>query len=73
MHVQNPLVRYVRTPIAADYIGLSRRSLEKLRCIGGGPRFFKRGRSVLYAIADLDAWFQEGARASTSARPAAAA
>jgi hypothetical protein len=73
MQIQNPAVRYVRTPIAADYIGLSRRSLEKLRCIGGGPRFFKRGRSVLYAIADLDAWVQAGSQASTSDRPAATA
>jgi hypothetical protein len=30
--------------------------LEKQRVIGGGPRFRKFGRRVMYAIEDLEAW-----------------
>jgi hypothetical protein len=30
--------------------------LEKQRVIGGGPRFRKFGRRVMYAVADLEAW-----------------
>ena len=35
---------------------LSPRTLEKARVIGGGPRYRKFGRRVLYAVADLEAW-----------------
>ena len=35
---------------------LSPRTLEKQRVIGGGPRFRKFGRRVMYAVADLDAY-----------------
>lgn len=31
-------------------------TLEKLRCVGGGPRFRKFGRYVRYDAADLDTW-----------------
>nr|WP_241119826.1 helix-turn-helix domain-containing protein [Achromobacter xylosoxidans] len=41
---------------AADYLRLSPRTLEKLRVQGGGPRFRKFGRRVLYAVTDLEAW-----------------
>ena len=41
---------------AADYLKLSPRTLEKQRVTGGGPRFRKFGRQVVYAIADLEAW-----------------
>lgn len=34
-------------------------SLAKLACTGGGPRFYKFRRSVLYSTADLDAWVSE--------------
>jgi hypothetical protein len=35
---------------------LSPRTLEKHRVLGGGPRFRKFGRRVLYAVSDLEAW-----------------
>jgi hypothetical protein len=41
---------------AADFLKISPRTLEKRRVIGGGPRFRKFGRRVVYAIADLEAW-----------------
>lgn len=47
---------FLNTAQAAFYVGLSRRTLEKMRLIGGGPRFRKHGRYVRYHIDDLDAW-----------------
>jgi hypothetical protein len=41
---------------AAKFLNLSPRTLEKLRVIGGGPRFRKFGRRVLYAMTDLEIW-----------------
>jgi hypothetical protein len=48
--------RYLTTPEAATVLRLSPRTLEKARVIGGGPRYRKFGRRVLYAVADLEAW-----------------
>ncbi|WP_414597720.1 helix-turn-helix domain-containing protein [Achromobacter sp. F4_2707] len=59
-------VRYLTNDEAADYLRLSPRTLEKMRVIGGGPRFRKFGRRVMYAIADLDAWADRRAYDMTS-------
>lgn len=48
--------RYLTNDEAAAFLRLSPRTLEKLRVIGGGPRFRKFGRRVMYAVADLEAW-----------------
>jgi excisionase family DNA binding protein len=48
--------RYLTNDEAAAYLRLSPRTLEKQRVIGGGPRFRKFGRRVMYAATDLDAW-----------------
>lgn len=50
---------------AALYVGLSHRTLEKMRTQGHGPRFRKHGRYVRYHIDDLDAWSQAESRAKT--------
>ena len=45
------------TAQAAAYTGLAQNTLEKLRCIGGGPRFVRYGRrAVRYLKADVDQW-----------------
>ena len=48
--------RYLTTDEAAAFLRLSPRTLEKQRVIGGGPRFHKFGRRVMYALSDLEAW-----------------
>ena len=48
--------RYLTNNEAAAFLRLSPRTLEKQRVIGGGPRFRKFGRRVMYAISDLEAW-----------------
>lgn len=52
----NTAPRYLTNDEAATHLRLSPRTLEKLRVIGGGPRFRKFGRRVMYALSDLDAW-----------------
>lgn len=51
---------------AADFLKLSPRTLEKHRVTGGGPRFRKLGRRVVYAVADLEAWANERICSNTS-------
>jgi predicted DNA-binding transcriptional regulator AlpA len=46
----------IRTQDAADYLGISKSLLDKLRCYSGGPSYTKLGRAVIYNTADLDAW-----------------
>jgi len=58
--------RYLRTPDAARFVGLSIRTLEKHRIYGTGPRYSKLGGRVVYRLQDLQAWVEAGAKASTS-------
>lgn len=58
--------RYLRTPEAARFVGLSIRTLEKHRIYGTGPRYAKLGGRVVYSLEELHAWVARGAKASTS-------
>ena len=58
--------RYLTNDEAADYLRLSPRTLEKQCVIGGGPKFRKFGRRVMYAVADLDAWAADRSFETTS-------
>ena len=49
--------RILRTPEAAEYLGLSRSTLEKKRLSDDGPRFIRLGgKAVGYDVRDLDEW-----------------
>ena len=50
---------------AADWLGLSTRTLERYRGTGEGPVFYRFGRHVRYLQADLDAWAKTRRRTST--------
>jgi predicted DNA-binding transcriptional regulator AlpA len=58
--------RYLRTPEAARFLGVSGRTLEKHRTYGTGPRYSKIGGRVIYTVAELQAWVDRGAKMSTS-------
>ena len=58
--------RFLRTPEAARFLGLSGRTLEKHRTYGTGPAYRKLGGRVVYAVDDLQAWTERGAVTSTS-------
>jgi hypothetical protein len=57
---------YLRTADAARFLGLSGRTLEKHRTYGTGPAYRKLGGRVVYALDDLKAWAERGAKTSTS-------
>ena len=57
---------YLSSEEAGALLRVSPRTLEKFRVIGGGPRFRKFGRKVLYARSDLETWANQRACASTS-------
>lgn len=55
-------VRHHNTRVASKYlqdafgITFAPSTLNRLRCVGGGPGFRRVGRSVLYPEAELDSW-----------------
>ena len=59
-------LRYLRTPEAARFLGLSGRTLEKHRTYGTGPLYSKLGGRVVYRLEDLQAWADLGVKKSTS-------
>lgn len=59
--------RLLTTREAAQYLAISFRTLEKLRCIGSGPPFVSIApRAVRYQKSALDAWIASRSRHSTS-------
>jgi predicted DNA-binding transcriptional regulator AlpA len=49
----------------ASATGLSRSTLAKKRCTGGGPAFFKIGRQIKYDLADVESWIASRRRTCT--------
>jgi type IV secretory pathway protease TraF/predicted DNA-binding transcriptional regulator AlpA len=58
--------RFLRTPEAARFLGVSTRTLEKHRSYGTGPKYRKIGGRVIYALVDLKAWADLSIKSSTS-------
>jgi hypothetical protein len=52
----------------AEFLGLSERTMERLRLEGRGPGFYKFGRRVMYRWCDVLAWANAQRRTSTSDR-----
>lgn len=61
-----PGSRFLRTPDAAQLLGLSPRTLEKHRTFGTGPTYRKLGGRIVYRVEDLRSWADRGVRQSTS-------
>ncbi len=57
---------YLDTPGAANFLKLSTSTLTKRRLTGGGPRYLKLGRRVVYSRSALDEWAHANERTSTS-------
>jgi excisionase family DNA binding protein len=47
---------YLGVKQACFYLGLSPKTLQRLRVNGGGPAFRKLGATVRYHVDDLKAW-----------------
>ena len=59
-------LRYLTNEEAAMFLKLSPRTLDKFRVLGGGPKFRKFGRRVIYALDDLENWANSRICESTS-------
>ncbi len=57
------------TPQAAEQVKLSPRTLEDYRTKGGGPKYRRLGKRILYRPEDLDEWVDARAFVSTSQYP----
>ncbi len=51
---------------AAEFLGMSIRTMQAWRVRGGGPRFAKLSKAVRYRPADLETFVAENMAASTS-------
>lgn len=57
---------FLNQTATAKLLGVSQRTLERLRLEGTGPVYRKFGRRVLYARADILGWADAQCRTSTS-------
>lgn len=58
--------RYLSEKQVAEYFGISVKTLQRYRVLGGGPLFAKCGGRVLYDIKDCDLWVEKQKFGSTS-------
>lgn len=57
--------RYLNTNQAAEYLGMSPTTLNRMRVTGDGPPYSKVGRRVIYDIRELDDWVTQRKRRFT--------
>lgn len=50
----------IRTKKAAELLDVSEIFLKKKRAVGQGPKYYKRGRVVLYTPESLKRWVEVG-------------
>ena len=64
--LKTPLKEYLDTEAAAAFTSISAVQLAEWRSRGGGPRYIKIGRKVLYAVRDLREFVDSFAREARS-------
>lgn len=57
--------RYLNAEEAAAYLGLSGKTLARMRIEGSGPRYSKARRRVIYDVGELDVWVERRKRRFT--------
>ena len=65
-NTMNEMPRYLTPRQAADWFGLSVRTLDRYRASGEGPVFHRFGGRIRYRRDDLQAWADARRRTSTS-------
>ncbi len=62
-----PPRRLIPPVVAASYLGgIAKQTLDKWRCVGGGPEFVRVGSRIFYEESALDTWLNARRRSSTS-------
>jgi excisionase family DNA binding protein len=64
--VSKQLEEFLTSKQAAAYLRVSKSYVDKLRVYGGGPRFLRFGRKILYRRSELNVWAEERCFGSTS-------
>ncbi len=59
--------KFLTTPEAAAYLRVKKETMEAWRIRGGGPRFRRAGRRILYALEDIEAFLGDGMRSTSDA------
>ena len=54
----------------AEALALSKRTLERFRVSGVGPKFVRMGKSVCYRLSDVEVWIASRTVGSTSEQTA---
>ncbi len=70
--VSQPQPRFISAKAFGELIGVSHITLCQWRLRGKGPRYVKCGRTVRYALADVEAWIAAGTvetRAASEVKP----
>lgn len=65
----NPMqngTEYLSTTLAASFLGLSPRTLDRYRVTGEGPEFYRFGSRIRYRLEDLESWAAARRMRSTS-------
>ena len=65
-----PVGPFLDCEAAAAFLGLSPKTLDKLRWAGQGPVFYALGRRRMYTKGDLQEWAMARRRTSTSSTAA---
>jgi len=65
-HMNIASIAPLKTADAAILAGVSPKTLENLRYLGGGPKYLKLGRRVVYDPRDIEAWKDQHRVGSTS-------
>ena len=60
----------LRPKEVSDLTGIVEETLKYWRPRGKGPRWYKLGRSVVYDLADVEAWIEQQRQATGSAAAA---
>ncbi len=70
MAERNPTLVFLTSNEAAELLRLSRRTLERMRLEGSGPRYVKLGSGkrsrVVYRLAEIESWTHALSFGSTS-------
>jgi len=59
--------RYMTTGEVASEVRTPVETVRYWRHVGKGPKSFKLGRRVLYAVEDVEAWIEDARRAGDAA------
>lgn len=59
-------IQVLSEAVAAEELGLSARTLQRWRVVGGGPTYIKLGKRVVYRLEDLNDFLTRQRRTSTS-------